>query len=658
MTKRRAVCQEQRSRRKKHRLMRAFAIGAPTAVALVVAACGGAQHAARVEATVGGGTLRVGLTGWAGHEQRNSVPGSQGRFFYAFDPQEIRYPPAFELFRCCLLRTLLSYNGRPTGQGGTVLRPDLATSLPAVSADGLTWTFHLKHGLHYAPPLQTTEIVAQDVIRAVEREFSPAPVQYRKLYPNPVLGHYVELYDGVIAGTKAFQQGKTANISGLEAPDRYTLVVHLLKPSGDLGYAFSMPATAPIPPNPSNPDARLGVAAGHSNGYGRFLVASGPYMIAGSDKLDFALPPPRQKPVSGYVPGKRFTFVRNPSWDPATDSLRRASVDRIEFTLLPEGPFETKYGREVDTGKLDLLLDTEASDEQLARPANRRLYTAAADTVYFFRLNVALPPFDDVHVRRAANLVIDKARMARSIGNPLRSLIVGHLAPDGLEGNLLLDYDPYATPHHRGDLVAAKAELAKSRYDRNHDGVCDVSVCRRIRAVPFFWPPPPPDRLFAAELKQLGITIRYLKLSTAAYSYRFADPHAKTGVISHGFFKDIPNASAFFVGAFSSVNVPGGNTSLLGLSREQLRRYGYASASVPSVDRKIASCEPLVGETQTECWAELDQLLMATIVPWVPFLSDRPTREVSARVVRFSFDQFASLPALDQIALRNARVRH
>ena len=637
--------------------MRAFVIGAATAVALAVTATGGAPHAAPAGPSIRGGTLRVGLSGWAGHEQRNSVPGSHGRFFYAFDPQEIRYPPAFELFRCCLLRTLLSYNGRPTGQGGTVLRPDLATSLPTVSPDGLTWTFHLKHGLHYAPPLQKTEIVAQDVIRAVEREFSPAPRAYRKLYPNPVLGHDVALYDGVIAGTRAFQQGKTANISGLEAPDRYTLVVHLLKPSGNLGYAFSMPATAPIPPNPNNPGTLLGVAAGHSNGYGRYLVASGPYMIAGSDKLDFALPPSRQKPVSGYVPGERFTFVRNPSWDPATDSLHRAYVDRIEFTLLPEGPFESKYGREVDSGKLDLLLDTEASDEQLARPANRRLYTTAADTVYFFRLNVALSPFDDVHVRRAANLVIDKARMARSIGNPLRSLIVGHLAPDGLEGNLLLDFDPYATPGHHGDLRAAKAELAESRYDRNHDGVCDASVCRGIRAIPLFWPPPPPDRLFAAELKQLGITIRYLKLSPAAYSYHFADPHAKTGVISHSFFKDVPNATAFFVDDFSSVNVPGGDTSLLGLSRRQLKRYGYTTASVPSVDRKIASCEPLVGEAQTQCWAELDQLLMAKIVPWVPFLSDRLTREVSARVVRFSFDQFASLPALDQIALRNGTAR-
>jgi peptide/nickel transport system substrate-binding protein len=636
-------------------VMRALRIGAVIALALVVTACGGARHSAREAIGNRGGTLGVGLTGWVYHEQRNSVPGAHGRYFYAFDPQEIRYPPAFELFRCCLLRTLLSYNGRPTGEGGAVLHPDLATALPTVSRDGLTWTFHLKHGLHYAPPLQDTEIVAQDVIRALEREFSPSPKAYFALYPNPVLGHYVELYDGVIAGTKAFQDGKAANISGLEAPDRYTLVIHLLKPSGDLGYSFSMPATAPIPPSPSDPGARLGVAEGHSNGYGRFLVASGPYMVAGSDRLDFSLPPSRQRPLTGYVPGKRITFVRNPSWDPGTDSLRKAYVDRIQFTILPTTSTDAKAGSEVDAGKLDLLLDAPATREQLARSPKRRIFSTVLDNVYFFRLNVAQPPFDDVHVRKAANLAVDKARMAASVGDPLNSPAAGHLAPDGLEGNLLLDYDPYATPGHHGDLRAAKAEIARSRYDRNHDGVCDVPACREVRAIPFFWPPPPPDELFAAALKRLGITIHWLNLTPAEFSRIFPDPAAKTGVISHSFFKDIPNASAFFIGSFSSINAPGGDTSLLGLTSEQLRRYGYAIRSVPSVEGKIAGCEPLVGEAQTQCWAELDQLLMEKVVPWVPILYERSTIAVSARVARFSFDQLTSLPALDQISVRTGR---
>jgi peptide/nickel transport system substrate-binding protein len=601
-----------------------------------------------------GGTLRVGLTDWTGHEQRNSVPGSHRRYFYAFDPQEINYPPAFELFRCCLLRTLLSYNGRPTSQGGAVLRPDLAATLPTVSPDGRAWTFHLKQGLHYAPPLQKAEIVAQDVIRALEREFSPSPRAYRRLYPNPVLGHYANLYDGVIEGIDAFRSGKSANISGLEAPDRYTLVVHLVRPSGDLGYGFSMPATAPIPPNPSNPAARLGVAQGHGNGYGRFLVSSGPYMFAGADKLDFSLPADKQKPVSGYLPGRRFAFVRNPSWDPRTDPLRKAYVGRIEFRLLPPAHTEAalaKLAHQVDSGRLDLLLDAGASDGQLARSAKGRLFITVADNVYFFRLNIALPPFDDIHVRKAANLVLDKARAAASIGNPLRSPVAGHLAPDSLDGNLLLGYDPYATPGHHGDLAAARAEMATSRYDRNHDGICDVAACRGISAIPFFWPPPPPDRLFASELKMLGISIRYLNLSGAQYSHYFADPHARTGLISHSFFKQFPNASAFFVNFFSRTQIPGADTSLVGASPAELRRFGYGAKRVPSVEPKIDQCLPLIGEAQTQCWAELDKLLMEKVVPFVPYLYENNTAAVSARVARFSFDQLTGLPALDRIAL-------
>src|SRR5439155_17731978 len=97
-----------------------------------------------------GGTLRVGvLTDQSGLSCEFTLCGGQHD-----DPQWAGEDPmSYELARCCLLRTLLSYNGEATSGGGTVLRPDVASALPTVSTDGLTWTFHLKHGLHYAPPL-------------------------------------------------------------------------------------------------------------------------------------------------------------------------------------------------------------------------------------------------------------------------------------------------------------------------------------------------------------------------------------------------------------------------------------------------------------------------------------------------------------------------
>jgi hypothetical protein len=43
---------------------------------------------------------------------------------------------------------------------------------------------------------------------------------------------------------------------------------------------------------------------------------------------------------------------------------------------------------------------------------------------------------------------------------------------------------------------------------------------------------------------------------------------------------------------------------------------------------------------------------MEEIVPWAPFQYETNVFIVSPRVVAFSFDQFATSPALDRIALR------
>src|SRR5205807_1274141 len=54
-----------------------------------------------------GGTLRVGELSYGGYS----------------DPQVDISPAGLELGRCCLLRTLVSYNGRPTDQGGATPSP-------------------------------------------------------------------------------------------------------------------------------------------------------------------------------------------------------------------------------------------------------------------------------------------------------------------------------------------------------------------------------------------------------------------------------------------------------------------------------------------------------------------------------------------------------
>src|SRR5262245_14709890 len=181
----------------------------------------------QAEAVARGGTLWVAAVYWAGLEQLLSAPGPTGS--YLLDPQVVFAGGPWEVFRCCLLRTLMSYTGTSTSEGGVEARPDLADGRPEVSADGLTWTFHLKPGLHYGPPFEDTEIVAADVVRALERELMPSPETGRVPF-----GSYAFYYGDVIAGAKEFTNGRADSISGLEAPDEHTLVVRLLRPTGDL----------------------------------------------------------------------------------------------------------------------------------------------------------------------------------------------------------------------------------------------------------------------------------------------------------------------------------------------------------------------------------------------------------------------------------------
>src|SRR5262245_60319561 len=133
------------------------------ALATALAACGGRQAesepsppAAPQETTEEdtlprGGTLR-GATASAFPDLKEFYFSADWAADYTLDPQVAYDATSWELFRCCLLRTLMSFKGQPTSRGGAELRPDLAREMPEVSADGLTWTFRIKSGIRYAPP--------------------------------------------------------------------------------------------------------------------------------------------------------------------------------------------------------------------------------------------------------------------------------------------------------------------------------------------------------------------------------------------------------------------------------------------------------------------------------------------------------------------------
>ncbi len=587
-----------------------------------------------------GGTLRVGSPLAAGGEFTNPL-----RQPTALDPNQSGFADSFELFRCCLVRTLLGYTGSPTRDGGATLQPDLAASLPEVSADGLTWTFRLKPGLRYGPPLADVEIRAQDFVRALEREGK--------------VGFFAYLYS-VIEGFDAYVAGEADSIAGMEVPDDRTVRVHLVKPTGDLGERFTLSVTAPIPPGPGDPSARLGTATGHEGGYGGFLVSSGPYMLEGVDAVDFTLPPAEQRPASGLRPGESITLVRNPSWDPATDSLRGAYVDRIEITFQQS---KEDSARALDEGRIDLVFlgnerPPQAPLSQVAEyrgdPTKGIVSSEPADTLQFISMNLAFPPLDDVQVRKAINRVVDKAAIQESLGGPDVGQVIGHVTLNSLENDLLLDYDPYGAAGQGGDVAGARQEMSRSRYDRDHDGLCDASVCKGLRAVAH------DDPIYGqavaeqiqADLGQIGIELDVELSDLGGLFESWADPSTRTPLtLTLSWQKEMLNASTWFDGLFSSRSLEGTNHPLLGATPEQLAGWGYSVTEVPSVDDRIDVCLGLVGQSQLRCWVDLDQHLMENVVPWVPYVVFNMVNGVPNRIVRFSYDQFGNLPALDQIAL-------
>jgi peptide/nickel transport system substrate-binding protein len=605
-----------------------------------------------------GGTLRVGVL----------IDGGVGRCDLTFCGGEENDPqingisgPAYEILRCCLVRSLLSYNGQSTRGGGTLLRPDLASRLPDVSADGLTWTFHLRPGLHYAPPLQKTEIRAADFVRSVERLMSPPPPDLPGAYGQILdyyLGTFLALTD-IIAGAQEYVDGKAQHISGLEAPDPHTFVVHLTKPNGSVGYLFSLPDTAPIPPNPFDPSARFGVAEGHGRFYFRYLVASGPYMVEGAPKLDFSKPPEQQLPALGDAPNG-ITLVRNPSWDRHSDPLRKAFVDRVE--LIPVASKDEGL-RLVKSGVLDLIINQEASPDLLGPGAagpGTQAFTTTLDTVYYVAMNLAIPPLDDIHVRKAVNYIIARSSLLPSFEEAgTAAAPITHVGLDSEENNLLLNFDPFRAS--TGDLQAARNEMALSRYDSDHDGKCDAPACHGLRLLVAEGDDGRVDasKEVAAQLAGIGMQVRAEVQDRDTFYSTYHDPSAHIALRVDGWIKDLVSGATYFPFLFGSPATgvtDGYGESLLGAPPSALHRWGYKVAVVPNVDGRIEACLPLTFGAQLRCWADLDQYLMTEVVPWIPLVGLTSGRVVSDRLARFSFDQAWGypLPALDQIAVKAA----
>jgi ABC-type transport system substrate-binding protein len=270
-------------------------------------------------------------------------------------------------------------------------------------------------------------------------------------------------------------------------------------------------------------------------------------------------------------------------------------------------------------------------------------------------MNLTRPPFDDVHVRRAVSLVLDKEGLRRAWGGPLKGEIATHVLPDALLSGRLDGYDPYATPGSGGDVEAAKAELRLSRYDTNQDGLCDDPACDDVLVLSA---PAETPRAMEPVVQQSLAAI-----GIEAVVRESADPFAALGTVRKeipasplpSWGKDYADPSTFMVLFDSRSIIPKGNVnfSLVGLTPALADKVGATGTvdGLPSVDADIDRCASLLDSERLDCYAELDQKLMETVVPWVPYLERSNVDVLGPAVAAWGYDQSTTVAAYAHVAV-------
>jgi peptide/nickel transport system substrate-binding protein len=556
-----------------------------------------------------------------------------------FDPTGEYLGNAWGILDNLLIRPLMGYK-HAGGAEGNQLIGDLAESVPTPTDNGLTYTYKLRDGIKFGPPINRA-VTSQDVAYAMNR------------LANPKDGGQYGFYYSVIKGWDDVGAGKAKTVSGITTPDKKTIVFHLTKPTGDFNLRMGMPATAPIPPE-------VGACfEGKPGAYGRDIISTGPYMIKGANAVK--MPCASLKPMAGYAGdnGQKLILVRNPNYDQSTDAYRKNYPDQFNFVVNSNAD---DIFNKVQAGQYD---DEQSSPQpktirQYVTDPNlkKRLLANQGDRTWYITMNLTQPPFDDIHIRKAMNLIIDKQALRKAWGGPVIGSIGTHIAPPVMYNNGLAEYDPYATPNHSGDVAKAEAEIKQSKYDPGKTGKCTASACKNIlmiadtRALDGRMVP-----VIEGDAAKVGITFKVRSINGAYTTIQTTNKNIPTSE-RPGWGKDYADPYTFFGELFDSrALIPSGNTnySLVGITPQinKEKKLGVTGNlnGIPSVNSDIDACQAKIGQDRTTCWENLDKKLMTQVVPWVPYLWANNVTIVGPNVTHWSYDQFSDTTAYSQVAV-------
>ena len=484
-----------------------------------------------------------------------------------------------------------------SGLAGTQPVPDLATSLPAPTDGGRTYTFQLRPGIRYSNgrPVQAT-----DFRSTFERFYA--------------LGSPATDYDGIVGGAQCRKHPKRCDLSrGIVADDgAHTVTFHLTRPDPDFLYKLAFPSAYVLPGGtPRRP------AGTHP------LPATGPYMIA------------------TYRPRRLLRFVRNPffhEWSRAAQP--DGYPDRIDIRIA--GTADEAI-RDVVDGKADVVrLAQPWTPSQLSRLELQHASQIHSDPRWNLQalfLNTRVPPFNRLDARRAINLAVDRAAATSAWGGPNVAEPTCQLLPPNFPG--YRPYCPYTAGSTKsGTWTAPDLAKAKALVARSGTRGMKVTVWAWSQAKGF-------NQVAVKVLRSLGYRVAVKPVVGDRYWGAVGDSRNRAQIGFDGWALGYPDPASFLVSS-SAVQ-----RSCPGTPTTRTR----AAFCDPGIDRQMrrAQAEQLSDPTGSRArWQRVDREI-TDAAPWVPLMVTKDVNFLSKRVGNYQYspaDGHADRPALGAVGQR------
>lgn len=300
------------------------------------------------------------------------------------------------------------------------LIPDIAESYQ-ISGDGLEYTFTLREEAVFQ---DGKPIRAQDFKWSLERACDPAT-------GSPTADTYL----GDIVGCRDKLQGKAGDVEGVEVVDDLTLKLTIDEPKGFFLAKMTYPTAYVLDREnvEGNPEWFT-----QPNGSGPFKLDTyapqeGAIILARNENF-YREPKPVLERVI-YVIGNPINPMNG-----YEDGLDALGLPGATYDAIPVG-----------TANLSRVTDPN-------NPLSKEFVSTNSLSVFYVGFNVNQPPFDDVKIRQAFNLALDKRRMVKLVFQDTVPVANGIVPPNmpGYQNPDLSDYEY--------DPERALALVAESSY--------------------------------------------------------------------------------------------------------------------------------------------------------------------------------------------------